>query len=150
MHPLVLSAALSILGPTGPVKWAFTTAPARDGFVAVEMTATVDEGWHLYATRLENDLGPVPTSIRFTPNETVQPVGGLEEPKPKEVFDPNFGMQVRYHSGSVVFVQHFKETGVGVPVLTGEVEFMVCNDRTCLPPKVVSFSLDLPKTEAKP
>lgn len=150
MHPFVLSAALSIVTPTGPVSWAFTTAPAKDGLVAVELTATVSEGWHIYATLLENDLGPIPTTIRFTPNESMQPIGELEEPKPEEVFDPNFEMQVRYHSGTPVFVQHFKPNGTGGHVLKGEVEFMVCNDKTCLPPVVVTFSLDIPPTDAKP
>lgn len=150
MHPIVLSAALSVIAPAGPVTWSFTATPAKDGLVAVELTATVGEGWHIYATRLENDLGPIPTTIRFTPNEAMQPVGELEEPKPEEVFDPNFEMQVRYHSGSPVFVQHFKPTGIGAPVLKGEVEFMVCNDKTCLPPEVVTFALELPQGNVKP
>ena len=150
MHPLILSATLSTMVLAGPVTWAFTATPAKDGLVAVELTATVGEGWHIYATRLENDLGPIPTTIRFTPSEAMQPVGELVEPKPDEVFDPNFEMQVRYHSGSPVFVQHFKPTGAGDPVLKGEVEFMVCNDKTCLPPEVVTFVLALAQGNVKP
>ena len=150
MHALILSAALSAIAPAGPVTWTFATVPAHDGLVAVELTATVGEGWHIYATELENDLGPVPTSIRFAANETYQLVGELGEPTPEEVFDPNFEMQVRYHSGSPVFVQLFKPTGAGDQVLKGEVEFMVCNDKTCLPPVVVTFALDIPPTDVKP
>jgi len=34
--------------------------------------------------------------------------------------------------------------------LKGEVEYMVCNDKTCLPPTTVSFVLDVPDRELKP
>ncbi|HNR53785.1 MAG TPA: protein-disulfide reductase DsbD family protein [Flavobacteriales bacterium] len=150
MYPLLLSLSMA-LGPVdGPVSWSFLARPAIDGQVAVEITAQVDEGWHIYATRLENDLGPIPTSIRFDANEQWTPVGGLAEPVPEEVFDPNFEMQVRYHSGSPVFVQRFKPSTIGVHPLRGEVEFMVCNDKTCLPPEVVRFSIDVPAVEVKP
>lgn len=150
MHALIISAALSAMAPAGPVTWSFTTVPAHDGLMAVELTATVVEGWHIYATKLENDLGPVPTSIRFAPNESIQLVGELGEPTPEEVFDPNFEMQVRYHSGTPVFVQYFKPAVNGELVVKGEVEFMVCNDKTCLPPVVVTFALDVPPMDVKP
>lgn len=140
MHPLFLVTALSLTAPAGPVHWSFAAKPAADGVVAVELAATVDEGWHIYATRLENDLGPIPTTIRFETNDALAIIGELREPKPEEVFDPNFEMQVRYHSGTPVFVQQFKNTGAAT-VVKGEVEFMVCNDKTCLPPEVVKFEI---------
>lgn len=128
----------------GPVQWSFVAKPADDGLVSVELTATVEEGWHIYATRLENDLGPIPTAVRFDANGALVPVGGLAEPEPEEVFDPNFDMQVRYHSGMPVFAQRFKVTTKDAGTVTGEVEFMVCNDKTCLPPEVVKFSIPIP------
>lgn len=143
MFASVLAASLFAIGPNGPVKWAFAANYDTDGLVVVEVTAAMEEGWHIYATRLENELGPVPTSIRFEKNPALIPVGELGEPKPEEVFDPNFLMQVRYHSGSTVFMQRFKPAVNDVIVLKGEVEFMVCNDKTCLPPEVVTFSLDV-------
>ncbi|MBL7951956.1 MAG: protein-disulfide reductase DsbD N-terminal domain-containing protein [Flavobacteriales bacterium] len=149
MHPFILATALSTMVPTGPVSWSFAAKPVADGAVAVALTATVGEGWHIYATQLENDLGPIPTTIRFEKNDALVRVGELAEPKPEEVFDPNFEMQVRYHSGTPVFVQRFKNTGAA-QVVTGEVEFMVCNDKTCLPPEVVKFSIDVPAADVKP
>lgn len=105
----------------------------------------MEEGWHIYATVLENELGPLPTAVRFNPSETYEMQGGLLEPTPIQVFDPNFEMQVQYHSGTVRFVQQMKPKIDGPVEVSGEVEYMVCNDRTCLPPKLVTFSLDLPK-----
>jgi len=109
----------------------------------------VEPGWHIYATRLENDLGPIPTAVRFEQNDVLKPVGELKEPTPEEVFDPNFEMQVRYHSGSPVFVQHFESSSDRKPTVKGEVEFMVCNDKTCLPPEVVKFEVAVTNGETK-
>lgn len=149
MYPLALSVLFAAALPTGPVQWSFGAKATGSGQVAVELTATVQEGWHIYATRLENDLGPIPTSIRFEKDERLKAVGELAEPVPEEVFDPNFEMQVRYHSGTPVFVQRFQPTTLGVHVVKGEVEFMVCNDKTCLPPEVVKFELEVTNGETK-
>lgn len=149
MFPLLLSAALSVAAPNGPVSWSFAAQRYSQGLVEVALTATVDTGWHIYATLLENDLGPIPTTVRFSQNEGMSPVGELVEPTPEEVFDPNFEMQVRYHSGSPVFVQHFKSTSDRIPAVKGEVEFMVCNDKTCLPPEVVKFEIEVTNGETK-
>jgi len=145
MHALVLATFIGGQSITGPVvTWSFLAKPLEGGVVSVECTATVQEGWHIYATRLENDLGPVPTTIRLLPSGSYSLVGELDEPKAEEVFDPNFEMLVRYHSGAPRFVQHVRPSGKGEPTIKGEVEFMVCNDVTCLPPEVVPFSITLP------
>lgn len=146
MLPVLLSAALFASSPSGPpVSWSFSSESLADGTVQVVLTATMEEGWHIYATVLENELGPLPTAVRFNPSETYEMQGGLLEPTPIQVFDPNFEMQVQYHSGTVRFVQQMKPKFDGQVEVSGEVEYMVCNDRTCLPPKLVTFSLDLPK-----
>lgn len=130
--------------PGVPVSWNTQSAVQRDGTVLVELIAEVEEGWHLYATRLESDQGPLPTVFRFAPSEAYAVSGELLEPAPKEEFDPNFGMTVRYHSGSPRFAQAIKPVGRGGFIVKGEVEYMVCNQKTCLPPKVVPFELTIP------
>jgi thiol:disulfide interchange protein DsbD len=149
MISLLLFLSMTCEVPTGPVQWSFQARPVEAGQVAVELTAKADAGWHVYATELDGDLGPIPTSIRFDADPNWEPVGGLVEPVPEEVFDPNFDMQVRYHSGTSVFVQRFNPTGGAVSPIKGEVEFMVCNDKTCLPPEVIRFSVDAPALDVK-
>lgn len=133
-----------------PVTWEFTAVPLADGVYEVRSTATTEDGWHIYATSLENDLGPIPTSIRFTPSKAYTLIGELVEPVPVEEFDPNFEMQVRYHSGETVFAQRVKPTADGSFVVEGEVEYMVCNDKTCLPPVGVPFRIEVPTDHPKP
>ena len=88
-------------------------------------------------------LPPIPTTIRFAPSEHFAVAGQLDEPAPEEVFDPNFEMQVRYHSGTPRFVQAMNATTTAPFRLSGEVEYMVCNDKTCLPPVAVPFTVDV-------
>lgn len=145
----LLATVFVLMGPQGPVGWSFIARYDAEGLLTISATASVQEGWHIYATRLENDLGPIPTSIRFEAIPELIPVGDLAEPTPEEAYDPNFQMQVHFHSGSPVFTQRFKPAVYAELVVKGEVEYMVCNDKTCLPPVVVPFMLTIPP-ETKP
>lgn len=149
LFPILLTTLSAFNSDAPPVKWSFTAAPVPGGMFEVVLTANVAEGWHIYATKLESDLGPIPTTIRFTPSGSFVPVGEYTEPVAEKVFDPNFAMNLAYHSGSPSFVQRFKPATVAAITIKGEVEFMVCNDKTCLPPEVVTFSVDLPPADAK-
>ncbi len=150
MIQLLLPVAF-VLSTSGepPVSWNFSSHATEQGQVVIRMEAVADAGWHIYATELENDLGPIPTAIRFTPSNHFAFVGPLVEPIPKEEYDPNFEMQVRYHSGKALFEQRIKPTSPKVFELEGEVEFMVCNDVTCLPPTIVPFRIKVPTQDQK-
>lgn len=129
------------VGP-GPVKWSFGLS-TEEGRTYVELTGTCEEGWHFYALELPRDDGPLPTLIRTTPDPSFT-LGPIMEPAAEEVDDPNFGMRVRYHSGTATFRLPVERLTAGTFQVSGEVEFMACNDRTCLPPEVVRFSVSIP------
>ncbi len=109
----------------------------------VMLTAQLEEGWHLYATELSSDQGPIPTSFRFMPSDAFEVAGVLMEPEAKEEYDPNFAMTVRHHSGRPVFSLPIMRKSKEAFTVEGELEFMVCNDKTCLPPEVVRFSIPI-------
>jgi hypothetical protein len=137
----LLFACLSTFAMGQPIAWSFTAVPGTNGEVYIELTATAEEGWHLYATVLPSDEGPIPTTFEFAPSVHYEKVDGLQEPEPKEEYDPNFGLMVRYHSGNPRFVQRIKATGPDDFVVEGQLEYMCCNDVTCLPPLKVPFSI---------
>lgn len=139
----LLASAVLFTQPGSPAQWAFGATVHPDGSTWVELRATVDEGWHIYATQLPSDLGPLPTEVRFSLAEACALEGPLMEPEPVEEYDPNFGVQVRHHSGQVAFRQQVRVRGAGA-IVRGEVEYMACNDKTCLPPVVVPFHVELP------
>jgi thiol:disulfide interchange protein DsbD len=54
-----------------------------------------------------------------------------------------FGVDVKYFSGKVDFVQVVKMKSKARTNFSGSVEFMVCNDQECLPPATQHFSIAL-------
>ena len=51
-------------------------------------------------------------------------------------------MNLRWYPGTVSFIQKLKVTDPAKFKVEGEVEFMACNDETCLPPDQIPFSFD--------
>lgn len=126
-----------------PVEWTFSAVGNEAGAV-VTARAQVDPGWHIYATELPQDGGPLPTLFRVEARDSVLWNGTVLEPEPEQEFDPNFGMPVHYHSGEVVFRIPVDHGGAGAFTVAGEVEYMVCNDEMCLPPTSVPFRVAVP------
>jgi len=128
---------------SGPISWKFSAASSADGNILVSLQANCEEGWHIYALTLPRDDGPFPTVVRMTSDKAYNASAPVQEPLPVEVDDPNFQMKVRYHTGSPVFTVPIKRTSEGAFEVKGEVEFMSCNDKTCLPPQVVKFTVPI-------
>lgn len=139
---VVLLAACSYTLALGqPIAWAFSSVAGSNGELHLELRATADPGWHIYATELPSEEGPVPTTFSFEPSDGFALDGVMLEPEPKEEYDPNFAMVVRYHGDTARFVQRISRRNADPFVVEGELEYMCCNDRTCLPPKRVPFSI---------
>lgn len=126
-----------------PVEWTATSRKIADKTYEVHITATIDHGWHIYS-QTTPDGGPIPTSITFTKNPLVIVEGKAREVgKLEKHNEPLFGVDVKQFSNTVDFVQLVK---LKAPVKTSvnvAVEFMVCNDRQCLPPSTRKFSVAL-------
>ena len=126
-----------------PVKWKIKLDD-KNGAAEKEITftATADKGWHLYDMNLPEG-GPISTSFTFetlTGAETIgQPTASAT---PTTVFDEQFQMDLRWYAGSVTFTQKIKVTDAAKFKAEGAVEFMACNDETCLPPDQVDFAFD--------
>ena len=126
-----------------PVKWKIKLDD-KNGAAEKEITftATADKGWHLYDVNLPEG-GPISTSFTFetlTGAETIgQPTASAT---PTTVFDEQFQMDLRWYAGSVTFTQKIKVTDAAKFKAEGAVEFMACNDETCLPPDQVDFAFD--------
>jgi thiol:disulfide interchange protein DsbD len=125
-----------------PVIWTFKLNDLPSAEKEIHLTATIKEGWHLYDMNLPAG-GPISTTISF---ETVKGAELMGAPaasvKPKAVFEPMFDMELRWYAEKVTFVQKLKITDVKKFKVTGEVEFMSCNDETCSPPDRIPFEFD--------
>lgn len=126
-----------------PVKWKIKLddkggAPEKE----IVFTATADKGWHLYDMNLPEG-GPVSTSFTLETLNGAELIGQpVPSVKPTTVYDEQFAMNLRWYPGTVSFIQKLKVTDPAKFKVEGEVEFMACNDETCLPPDQIPFSFD--------
>ena len=126
---------------TKQVKWTFTTKKIADKTYEVMMTANINGNYHMYAQNAGE--GPVPTSFAFNRNPLLQLDGKVKEVgNVKKVYEDAFGSEVRFYEKTVSFIQQVKVRGSAKNSLAGKVEFMVCNDKECLPPATVDFNVN--------
>ena len=116
-----------------PVKWSTSVEQGKDGEATLVMTAIIDKGWHLYSQDI-GDNGPIPTSFTFTESKYFSVSGKTSEGQAEEVYDPNFDMKLKYFSHEAIFKQKIKVKCKNDFTLKGNVSFMVCDDKQCLPP----------------
>lgn len=139
---LLLFAGFANAQINNPVTWTYTAKKIADKTYELHMTATIDGNWHLYAQ--DAGKGPEPTSFAFTPNPLVKYDGKVKGiGKQERSFDKNFNSVLKYYGKKVDFVQKVKVKSLTATVVKGIVNFMVCNDRQCLPPRDVPFTINI-------
>lgn len=127
-----------------PVKWAFSSQKINSTESYLIFTATIDKGWHIYATSLPAGDGPIPTSFKFTASKNYKTELKIQEVrKPVIEFDKTFNKKIGTFSGIASFRQKIKTKPGSADVVKGSLEFMVCNSSQCLPPETVEFSIPL-------
>lgn len=143
LFAFLLISASSSAQLSNPVKWSYSIVKVADKTFDVKVTAILDKGWHLYAQ--DAGEGPEPTTFTFTSNPMFKLEGKVKEVgKLRKEYDPNFDSELKFYSNEVTFVQRIKMRSNVATVVNGNVNYMVCNDRKCLPPKDVPFSVKVP------
>ncbi len=125
-----------------PVSWSFSVEQNGEEATLIS-TATIEEGWHVYAQVLESDQGPVATEFTFKPNVGYALNGKNEESETHQEYDKNFEMNLSFFEDKAVFKQKINVTSATDFKIDGNVYFMVCNDEKCLPPTEEEFSFDI-------
>jgi thiol:disulfide interchange protein DsbD len=125
-----------------PVSWEFSSEKLNDSEANLVITAKMEEKWHIYSLFIAEG-GPVATSFTFQKNPDYELIGKTTEtPKAVSAFDKNFGITIAWHEDKAVFKQKIRLKKSNATV-KGSVEFMVCNDKQCLPPEDLEFSIKL-------
>ena len=124
------------------INWVFVAIKMPNNTYELRMTATPPSGWHIYS-QTTPDGGPIPTEFKFTSNAllTVTDKKPKEEGKLVTYFDKNFKVDVKYFEGKVDFVKTVTVKGKIKTNISGTVESMICNDRTCMPPTTEKFNI---------
>ena len=119
------------------IQWSFEFIPYP---ASLQISAKIENGWHLYALDLDPNIGPVPTQIVLEKNKAVQVLNAFEaSAKAKQSYDANFGAEVSYFENSFEASNRIK---VKKPtIVKGELTYMLCDDKRCLPPQTIPFEI---------
>lgn len=137
---LVSASSIGYSQDLNPVTWEQKLTIQEDGKVLAEFVAVMEEGWHIYSTKLKSDEGPIPTSFTFTQSTAYKLYGTVKEGRPEVVHDPNFDMEIAMFSDRASFTQLIQPETNKVKV-EGTISYMACNDEMCVFPPETNFVL---------
>ncbi len=141
---VILATTLMSQAQLNPVTWTFTAKKIDDKNYEIHMKATIQNKWHLYSQKQPADAIIDPTEFVINPNPLFSLDGKVKEVGKMEVMkDAALGISAHQYSNTVNFVQKIKMKGKVKTNFSGTVEYQTCDDKKCLPPKKVSFSVPL-------
>ncbi len=121
-----------------PVKWTTKVEKLSDTEYELIAEATIDPSWHLYSQHVPED-GPIATTFTFAGNGSYLRKGNTKEDNGITVDDKVFDMRIKYFENKASFKQRIRLKSNDPFKVNATVEFMVCNDKKCLPPKEVDL-----------
>jgi thiol:disulfide interchange protein len=138
---ILLSVNLTFAQIIEPIKWTSELKNTGTGNAEIIMKATLEQGWHLYGLNIP-DGGPKPTIFTFPVLKNAI-LDGKIVPKSKlhEEYDANFDMKLNWYLNEAVFVQKVTLKSASDYYIKAKVEYMLCNDETCLAPTFEEFEL---------
>ncbi len=145
--PLALKAAAQLPGaapaaPADPVAWHIRARQVQGTTWDLEFRAAIVDGWYLYSLQNFGDAGPMPTKLALDTLPHLKLAGAPTETGAHVVqgHDPVFDMQVKKFKGDALFTQRVELADAQLGV-TGRIEFMSCDDRSCVFPDPVHFRI---------
>jgi thiol:disulfide interchange protein DsbD len=139
---LVFFSGLVSRAQLNPVTWSFSANKISDKTYEIHMKATIQNSWHLYSQKQPDDAIAIPTAFTISPNPIFKPDGKIKEVGKMELMkDVKLGISANQYSNSVDFVQKIKLKANAKTSFSGSVEYQTCDDKKCLPPKTVNFSV---------
>src|SRR5438105_3367169 len=135
-----------------PIKWSIkASASSSDNrMFAVELTARIDAGWHLYSTE-KVEGGSSPTRITLSPGQKFEVAGEIDSPAPRSAYDPNFQVTTEFYEGIVPFTIPIKSSTPAAPAnkVRVQVRYQTCTPTICLPPKLIELETPVSGEETK-
>ena len=125
-----------------PVSWSFTSKKVAEKTYEIHLTATMQAGWHLYSQVQPEDAIAIPTGFKINSNPLLSLEGKIKElGKMQKFHDAKLEVSANQYADKVDFVQVVKLKASAKTNLTGSVEYQTCDDKKCLPPKTINFSI---------
>lgn len=129
----------------------------------VTVKAEIKKGWHLYSATTPPE-GAQPTKFAIKESDKFKIVSSIKQTKPIVKFEELFGANTEYFENEATFnfeVEPTTKVNSGENAFTLIVEYMMCNDKVCLPPveeelklkinilKVIAQNVETKETDIK-
>jgi len=124
------------------IQWQYNAKKTSDSTFDVTIAAKIKAGWHIYTATPKGDGSQIPTTIKFDKNPNIKLLGKTTnngKPVNEEIKD--LGITIQYYKNAVTYTQ--KVVAKANTVLSGVVDFQICNDEMCLPSKPERFKIPL-------
>lgn len=121
-----------------PITWSFIAKKSGKNEAVIFIKAKLDGKWHVYAQQIKAEA--MKLKFNYAPSKDYTLVGKTTEPKPIKKYDKIVQMELAYFEKEVVFTQKIKLNKASTTV-KAKVEFMVCNDKKCLPSDEVILNI---------
>lgn len=124
-----------------PIHWDASIKKLDKNTYELRLKANADEGWHIYSQHT-TEGGPLPTKVSISDNPVLTVEQEVKEVGDKLTkFEPLFKVNVMYYNKQLELVTKITRKIKVKTMLSGQVEYMTCNDTKCLPSKTFSFNL---------
>ena len=151
---LLLAAATTRAQIIDPVKWALELEPAQvapGGKVVAKVRATVQDGWHLYASTSPQGK-PIALQFEVAENPAIESWQAWQ-PTPDRQYDPNFDMESQWYEHEAVFwveLQLEETVAPGAVEIEAKMRYGACDATQCLNPTRKSAIATLSITAGAP
>lgn len=122
-----------------PVRFDYSAVKKGNNLYELHIKTLLQPTWHIYSVK-NPEGGAEPTAIKVKEGSSIGTI--KEKGKLKTFFDKEFNVNQKYYENAVDFVQLVK-LKPGNNKISGNIVYMVCNDKQCLPPKEVEFKIKL-------
>jgi thiol:disulfide interchange protein DsbD len=127
-----------------PITWSFYQQKEEGNKTELVFKTSIENGWHVYGQNLPSG-GPVSTSFHFEKVVGARLVGNVTSSSPiVREYDKTFAMSLSWYEHQAVFIQKVIITNLQKFMISGYIEYMGCNDESCLPPAKLPFSFGKP------
>ena len=145
----------SVMGAQAKVSSTASAGPAAGApgdTLTAHVDLSIDSGWKMYA--MDSPPPSRGVAIRFEdiPKSLTQ-VGAVQQETPRRGYDPNFRKEVTYFQNQAHVWADFAispDASPGEQIVTGTVEYMICNDDMCYPPVRQPFEVAFTVTDGLP
>lgn len=133
---------VTLFAQQSPVKWDFKSVKVNDSVAELQIHATIQPEWHLYAQKKGEGQIEMPLLFNFTASPQYERLGKVVEPTPQSDYDDILDAHSNFYTKQVTFKQRVKVKDSKPFTIKGKLEGQACIEGRCTPVEQ-KFSFDI-------